>query len=62
MLGMRIAKPFREQRFDRRADQLFGCVAEQPLDLLVDEDYRAGRIDDDRGVWRQVEQRSSEVA
>ncbi len=45
-----LAIPGRHQQLDALAEHLGGIVTEQDLGLAIDEDHRAVRIGNDRGV------------
>src|SRR5690349_16934490 len=61
MAGVQIAIALGNEAFDRATDQLRAGVAEQLLNLCVDQRYAAFHINDDHGVGRGFQQRSKLV-
>lgn len=56
LVAVRSAKRFGNQHFGRLANQFVAREAKEPLGLLVNQNNHAGRIDDDNGVRRRLEQ------
>jgi hypothetical protein len=50
-----VTEARRDQHLDRLADQFHAAVAEQPLDLAVDHDDRAGAIGHDHPAGRRLD-------